>query len=189
MMVERCWKNIDKLMEDYHDKEWGTPLHDDKKLYEFLILDGFQAGLSWKTILNKREAFRDALDGFDYIINAKYDDKKIEELMNNPNIIRNHLKINAVIKNAKSFMKIQDEFGSFDKYLWAFVDNKPIQNKWKSWEEVPGKTPLSEKISKDLKKRGFSFVGPTIIYAYLQAVGVVLDHLIYCYRYKELVSK
>jgi DNA-3-methyladenine glycosylase I len=176
-------------MEDYHDKEWGTPLHDDKKLFEFLILDGFQAGLSWKTILNKRESFKEAFDGFEYKKIAHYDEKKIEELMNNPKIVRNRLKINAVVKNAKSFMKIQDNFGSFDKYLWSFVDNKPIQNKWKSWDEVPGKTPLSEKISKDLKKKGFSFVGPTIIYAFMQAIGMVNDHLINCFRHKELLGK
>lgn len=186
MVKKRCWSNISPLMEKYHDDEWGTPLHDDQKLFEFLILDGQQAGLSWNTILNKRENFRQALDNFDYILIAQYGDEKVEELMQNPGIIRNQSKIRSVITNAQKFQEIQKEFGSFDRYLWNYVNGAPIQNHWKSWENVPAKTPLSEQISKDLKKRGFKFIGPTIIYAFMQAIGMVNDHLVGCYRYDEL---
>lgn len=185
-MVQRCWKNIDGLMLDYHDNEWGNPVHDDRKWFEFLILDGFQAGLSWKTILNKREAFNKAFDQFEFEKIAKYDEKKLEELKNNPGIVRNRLKISAAVTNAKEYIKLRKEYGSFDKYIWEFVDNKPIQNNWKSWDEVPSKTEISEKISKDLKKKGFKFVGPTIIYALMQAAGMVNDHLVHCFRYKDL---
>lgn len=173
-------------MLDYHDNEWGNPVHDDRKWFEFLILDGFQAGLSWKTILNKREAFNKAFDQFDFEKIAKYDETKLEELKNNPGIVRNRLKISAAVTNAKEYIKLRKEYGSFDKYIWEFVDNKPIQNNWKSWDEVPSKTEISEKISKDLKKKGFKFVGPTIIYALMQAAGMVNDHLVHCFRYKNL---
>ena len=184
----RCWGDKDKLMRDYHDFEWGVPLHDDYKLFEFLVLDGAQAGLSWSTILKKRENYRKAFDNFDYEKIAKYgdDEDKIEELLNNPGIIRNKLKVNAFITNAKAFIKLRKEFGSFDKYIWKYVNNTPIQNKLKSFEEMPAKTKLSEIITKDLKKRGFKFVGPTIIYAFMQAIGLVNDHLVKCFRHKEI---
>ena len=187
-LVFRCWGDKDKLMRDYHDFEWGVPLHDDYKLFEFLVLDGAQAGLSWSTILKKRENYRKAFDNFDYEKIAKYgdDEDKIEELLNNPGIIRNKLKVNAFITNAKAFIKLRKEFGSFDKYIWKYVNNTPIQNKLKSFEEMPAKTKLSEIITKDLKKRGFKFVGPTIIYAFMQAIGLVNDHLVKCFRHKEI---
>jgi len=188
-MVERCWKNIDGLMLDYHDNEWGNPVHDDRKWFEFLILDGFQAGLSWKTILNKRKEFNKAFDQFDFEKIANYDEVKLEELKNNPGIVRNRLKISAAVTNAKEYIKLRKEYGSFDKYIWQFVDNKPIQNNWKSWDEVPSKTEISEKISKDLKKKGFKFVGPTIVYAFMQAAGMVNDHLVHCFRHKDLKNK
>jgi DNA-3-methyladenine glycosylase I len=183
---QRCWKNISALMSHYHDEEWGVPLHDDQKLFEFLMLDGAQAGLSWNTILEKREAYRIAFDQFDFEKVAKYDEKKKELLMQNPGIIRNRAKISAFITNAQAYIKIRKEFGTFDKYLWKFVDYKPIQNKFTSWAEIAPQTPLSEAISKDLKKRGFKFVGPTIIYEFMQAIGMVNDHLIHCFRYKDI---
>ena len=186
-MIKRCeWSGTEKHYCDYHDKEWGVPVHDDRLLFEFLILEGAQAGLSWSTILNKRNNYREAFDNFDYEKVAKYDEKKVAELLKNSGIVRNKMKINSAIRNAKAFIQIRDEFGSFDKYIWAFVDNKPIQNAWKSLREIPAKTETSEKISKDLKKRGFNFVGPTIIYAFMQAAGMVNDHTIDCFRYKEL---
>jgi DNA-3-methyladenine glycosylase I len=174
-------------MKQYHDKEWGVPNHDDESLFEFLILEGVQAGLSWNTILQKRENFRKAFDNFDYKKIALYKEEKIEELMNNSGIIRNRLKINAAITNAKAFLKIQKEFGSFDKYLWQFVNNTPIVNKFESLSELPSQTTESELMSKDLKKRGFKFIGPTICYAFMQAVGMVNDHLISCFRYDEII--
>jgi len=188
-MVKRCWKNIDSLMLDYHDNEWGNPVHDDRKWFEFLILDGFQAGLSWKTILNKRKEFNKAFDQFEFEKIAKYDEKKLEELIQNPRIIRNRLKINATVTNANAYIKLRKEYGSFDKYIWEFVDNKTIQNNWKSWDEVHSKTEISEKISKDLKKKGFKFVGPTIVYDFMQAAGMVNDHLIHCFRHKDLKNE
>jgi len=163
-----------------------VPVHDDKVLFELLILEGAQAGLSWSTIINKRENYRKAFSNFDFVKIAKYDQKKIAELMTNQGIIRNRLKIDATIKNAQAFIKVRDEFGSFNKYIWSFVNNVPICNNWKTVQEVPGKTPLAESISKDLLKRGFKFVGPTIVYAFMQAVGLVNDHIIDCFRYKEL---
>ena len=188
-MVNRCkWANYDDLMKEYHDKEWGTPLHDDKMLYELLILEGMQAGLSWSTVLKKRANFRNALDNFDYKKIVEYDEKKIEELMQNEGIIRNRLKIQSVITNAKVFIEVQKEFGSFDTYIWGLVDNKAINNSWKKLEELPPNTELSNKISKDMKKRGFKFIGTTIIYAFLQAIGAVNDHTIDCFRYNELVN-
>lgn len=165
-------------------KKWGKPVHDDRALFEMLILEGMQAGLSWLTILNKRAAFREAFDQFDYEKIALYDEVKIEELMQNAGIVRNRLKIKAAIVNAQQFLKIQEEYGSFDAFLWAYVDNKPIYHHFKSEAEVPAVTPLSDKISKDLKKCGFKFVGSTIIYAYLQAVGIVNDHVETCFLYE-----
>ena len=186
-MKTRCpWPSDDKLMIKYHDKEWGVPLHIDKKLFEFLILEGFQAGLSWKTILHKRENFRKALDNFDFNKIAKYDQKKINSLLIDAGIIRNKLKIEGAITNAKAFLKVRKEFGTFNKYIWGFVNGKPVQNKFKSLKQLPAKTKLSDKISDDLKKRGFKFVGSTIVYAHMQATGMVNDHVVGCFRYREL---
>jgi len=170
----------------YHDKEWGVPLHNDRKLFEFLILEGFQAGLSWRTILHKRENFRKAFDNFDFNKLAKYNRKKINSLLKNEGIVRNKLKIESAITNAKAFIQVRKEFGTFDKYIWGFVDGKPIQNKFKSLKQLPAKTALSDKISEDLKKRGFKFVGSTIVYAHMQATGMVNDHITTCFRYKNL---
>jgi DNA-3-methyladenine glycosylase I len=179
--INRCgWCLCDPIYIKYHDEEWGKPLHDDQKLFEFLTLEGMQAGLSWLTVLKKRENFREAFDNFDPIKVAKYDDKKIDELMNNAGIIRNKLKILATINNAARFQEIQSEFGSFDKYIWGFINNEPIANQWPELNQIPPKTELSDKISKDLLKRGFKFVGSTIIYAHMQATGMVNDHLISC---------
>ena len=170
----------------YHDKEWGVPLHNDRKLFEFLILEGFQAGLSWRTILHKRENFRKAFDNFDYNKVAKYDKRKINSLLKDERIIRNKLKIESAITNARAFIQVRKEFGTFDKYIWCFVDGKPIDNKFKSLKELPAKTKLSDRISEDLKKRGFKFVGSTIVYAHMQATGMVNDHIISCFRHKNL---
>ena len=164
----------------YHDTEWGVPSHDDGYIFEMLILEGFQAGLGWNTILQKRENFRKAFDNFDYMKISEYDETKLNELLRNQGIIRNRLKINSTVTNAIAFMKIQEEFGSFAKYIWNFTDNKRIINKWKELSEVPATSELSDKISKDLKKRGFKFVGSTIIYSFLQAIGIIDDHLINC---------
>ena len=186
-MVSRCeWGNYNKLIKQYHDKEWGVPNHDDNSLFEFLILEGVQAGLSWNTILQKRENYRKALDHFDYNKIASYKEQKIEELMNNSGIIRNKLKINATVSNAKAFKKVQKEFGSFDRYIWQFVDYNPIIHTFKVLTELPSTTKESEIMSKDLKKRGFKFIGPTICYAFMQAVGMVNDHIIDCFRYDEI---
>lgn len=187
--MHRCsWSTNEDIYIRYHDEEWGVPVHDDRKLFEFLILEGAQAGLSWITILKRREAYRDAFDQFDPEKVARYDAAKIEELLQRPDLIRNRLKINSAVTNAQAFLKVQEEFGSFDKYIWSFVDGKPIQNKWKKLNEIPAQTPLSVKISKDLKKRGFKFVGPTIVYAHMQATGMVNDHLVDCFRYKEVAE-
>ncbi|MFX0004295.1 MAG: DNA-3-methyladenine glycosylase I [Candidatus Hodarchaeota archaeon] len=186
-MVNRCkWAGSDSEIINYHDNEWGTPVYDDRLLFEFLILEGAQAGLSWSTILRKRENYRLAFDNFDANKIAKYSEKKVEELLNNESIIRNKLKIEAVIVNAKAFLKIKNEFGSFEEYIWKFVNYKPIDHKFKELSEVPSQTEQSEQMSKDLKKRGFKFVGPTICYAFMQAVGMVNDHVIDCFRYKEI---
>ena len=174
------------LMIKYHDKEWGVPLHNDRKLFEFFILEGFQAGLSWRTVLHKRENFRKAFDNFDFNKVAKYDKRKINSLLKDAGIIRNKLKIEGAITNAKAFIQVRKEFGTFDKYIWGFVNGKPIQNKFKSLKELPAKTELSDKISESLKKRGFKFVGSTIVYAHMQATGMVNDHFISCYRHKEV---
>lgn len=178
----RCaWCEKDDLYRDYHDNEWGKPVYDDDKLFEFLILETFQAGLSWYTVLVKRENFRKAFDNFDYKKIIKYDDAKVEELLQNEGIIRNKLKVRATISNAIAFMEIQKEFGSFSKYIWNFVDGKPIDNKPKTLKNVPATTPISDAISKDLKKRGFKFVGSTVIYAHMQATGMVNDHVKDCW--------
>lgn len=186
-MKIRCpWANNDPLMIEYHDREWGVPVHDDSLLFEFLILEGAQAGLSWTTILKKRENYRLAFDNFDPEKVSKYNDQKIEELVENSGIVRNKLKIRSAIVNAKLLLEIQREYGSFDNYVWKFVDGKPIQNKWKKMEDIPSSTLESENMSSDLKNRGFKFVGPTICYAFMQAVGIVNDHLIDCFRHSEL---
>jgi DNA-3-methyladenine glycosylase I len=182
----RCeWAGSDPLSIEYHDREWGVPLHDDQKLFEFLILEGMQAGLSWMTILRKRENFQAAFDGFDAHQIAQYDQVKIEELMANAGIIRNRRKIEAAAQNAKAFLEIQGEFGSFDMYMWQFVGGKPLVNTWEQMSEIPAKTEQSQAMSTDLKKRGFNFVGPTICYAHMQATGMVNDHIVDCFRYIE----
>jgi DNA-3-methyladenine glycosylase I len=184
-MTKRCGWATNELAIHYHDTEWGVPLHDDCGLFEFLILEGAQAGLSWDTILRKRENYRKAFDNFDAEKVARYTDKKIAKLLLNEGIIRNRLKVASAVSNAKAFLKVQDEFGSFDKYIWGFVDGKPIKNRWKEIKQVPAKTEVSDVISKDLKKRGFNFVGSTIMYAHMQATGMVNDHLVSCFRYKQ----
>lgn len=184
--MKRCGWAKNDLARSYHDAEWGVPVHDDRTLFEFLILEGAQAGLSWDTILRKRENYRAALDNFDAEKIACYDEKKIQKLLANEGIIRNRLKINSAVQNAKSFLKIQKEFGSFDKYIWTFVGGKPIKNSWQTSAQVPSKTNISDAISKGLEKRGFNFVGSTIIYAFIQATGMVNDHLTSCFRYKEI---
>ncbi|MAS86639.1 MAG: DNA-3-methyladenine glycosylase I [Micavibrio sp.] len=171
---------------EYHDTEWGVPVHDDRHLFEMLILEGAQAGLSWETVLKKREAYRQAFDNFDVKKVAQYDEKKIEALLNNAGIIRNKLKIRSAIRNAKVYIEIQKEFGSFDTYLWSYVDGKPLNNKLKSMADIPVSTKISDAISKDLKKRGMNFVGSTIIYAYMQAVGLVNDHIQTCFRREDI---
>jgi DNA-3-methyladenine glycosylase I len=186
-LAKRCsWSNYNDQMKEYHDTEWGVPVHDDQLLFEFLILEGAQAGLSWNTILQKRENFKKAFDNFDYIKIAAYNEKKVEELLNNAGIIRNRLKIEAVIANANALLKVQKDFGSFSNYVWKFVNDTPITNKFNTLEEIPAKTEKSELISKALKKRGFKFVGPTIIYSFMQAVGMTNDHTTNCFRYKEI---
>lgn len=187
MAEHRCgWCIGNVLYEKYHDEEWGVPVKDDNTLFEFLILETFQAGLSWITVLKKRENFRKAFDAFDYQKIAKYDETKINTLLKNAGIIRNRLKINATVSNAIAFMEIQTEFGSFSDYIWAFVNDEPIKNKVQNYKEAPANTALSDKISKDLKKRGFKFVGSTVIYAHMQATGMVNDHEINCFRYNEV---
>lgn len=176
----------DPLYEEYHDEQWGVPLTDDNLLFEFLILETFQAGLSWITILRKRENFRKAFDGFDYELIATYTEDKVQLLMQDAGIIRNKLKIRAAISNARAFMALQKEFGTFSKYMWSFVDNKPVQNNWQDKMEVPASTPASISLSKDLKKRGFKFVGPTVIYAHMQATGMVNDHTRDCFRHPHI---
>ncbi len=180
------WPGTDPLMNKYHDEEWGVPVHDDRKLFEFMILDAFQAGLSWSTVLKKREHFRKAFDDFNPEIIARYDDRKVESLLQDTGIIRNKLKIRSTITNAAHFLEIQKEFGSFDRYIWQFTGGKTIVNAWKTLSDMPAKTAESDKMSKDLKKRGFKFVGSTICYAFMQAAGMVNDHLVHCYRYEEI---
>ena len=186
-MTTHCqWAGDDPLYIKYHDEQWGVPVHDDRELFEMLILEGAQAGLSWITILRKRESYRQAFDNFDPEVVAGYGESKIEELLQNPGIIRNRLKIRSAVQNAQAFLKVQEEFGSFDDYMWSFVDHTPIQNAWKTMSELPASTPLSERFSKDLKARGFNFVGPTIVYAHMQAVGMVNDHTTDCFRYEQV---
>lgn len=181
-MKKRCeWCGDDPLYQKYHDEEWGDPLHDDRLLFEFLILEGAQAGLSWITVLRKRENYRKAFDDFDYEKVATYDERKVEELLQDEGIIRNRLKINSAIRNAKVFIEIRKEFGSFDNYIWSFVDYKPRLNNFGSLKDIPARTELSDRISKDLKKKGMNFVGSTIIYAFMQATGIVYDHVESCY--------
>lgn len=184
MTVIRCaWAGTDPLYVAYHDDEWGQPVHDDWRLFEMLCLEGAQAGLSWITILRKRENYRSAFDNFDAVKIAAYDDDKIAELLANAGIVRNRLKVNAFIRNARAFLNVQAEFGNFDGYLWRFVDGKPLINHWSTLSELPAKTALAEALSKDLQKRGLTFVGPTICYAFMQAVGMVNDHTVDCFRH------
>lgn len=186
-MKTRCeWCEGNPLYMQYHDTEWGVPLHDDRRLFEFLILDGAQAGLSWLIILKKRENYCKAFDNFDVKKIAAYTSKDVQRLLADPGIVRNRMKIESAIRNARAFLKLVDEFGSFDAYLWGFVEHRPRQNAWRSLSQIPASTPLSDAISKDLKKRGFNFVGSTIIYAFLQAAGVVNDHLVGCFRHEEV---
>ncbi len=188
--IKRCqWVDLSKPeYVEYHDKEWGVPVHDDRSLFEFLILEAFQAGLSWYTILKRRDTFRLAFDRFDPAKVARYGESKIMELLGDPGIIRNRAKVLATVNNAGRFLEIQEQFGSFDAYIWSFVDNKPIVSVLRKLEDYPAKSPESEAISKDLRKRGFSFVGPTIIYAHMQATGMVNDHTVDCFRRQEIIS-
>ena len=186
-MKERCgWSTKDQLYIDYHDQEWGVPLHNDQQLFEFLLLEGVQAGLSWHTVLKKRENYRKAYDNFDPVKVAGYDEVKMNELLQNAGIIRNRQKIAASVNNAKRFLEVQEEFGSFDHYIWSFVDFKPIVNHFETLADIPATSPISDKISKDMKGRGFKFVGSTIIYAHMQATGMVNDHLVSCFRHAEV---
>jgi len=189
MEIERCsWCGDDPDYVAYHDHEWGVPVRDDRTLFEFLILEGAQAGLSWITILRKREAYRAAFDGFDPVRVAGYDETKLEELLANPGIVRNRQKVGASVGNARAFLEVQQEYVTFSNYIWSFVDGRPIQNSWQSLDQIPATTPLAESISKDLKQRGFRFVGPTIVYAHMQATGMVNDHLVKCFRYREVAG-
>ena len=188
--MKRCeWANKNEFEQSYHDKEWGVAIHDDRSLFEFLILEGAQAGLSWSTILRKRDGYRRAFDNFDARKISKYSKADVSRLLANPEIIRNRLKINATVTNARSFLQVQKEFGSFDRYIWQFVHGKPIQNSWRKMTDIPSTSPESEAMSKDLQKRGFKFIGTTICYAFMQAVGMVNDHVVNCFRYKELKKK
>lgn len=187
--TKRCeWPGEDPLYISYHDKEWGVPLHNDRKLFEFLILEGAQAGLSWITILKKRQNYRNAFDRFDYRKVARYERAKLESLLADEGIVRNRLKINAAVINARAFLVVREEFGTFDEYIWGFVDGKPVRNRWKSLSELPAKTEISDLMSKDLKKRGFKFVGSTICYAFMQATGMVNDHIVTCPRHREICA-
>ena len=187
-IIKRCsWVSVDDpLMLQYHDREWGVPVHEDRKHFEFLVLEGAQAGLSWTIVLKKREGYRGAFDGFDPQKVARFSDQRIEKLALDPAIIRNRMKIKAAVRNARAFLKIQEEFGSFDSYCWRFVDGRPKLNRWKTIRQIPATSPESDAFSKDLKQRGFSFVGSTVIYAHMQAVGMVNDHLVDCFRYREI---
>jgi DNA-3-methyladenine glycosylase I len=183
----RCWGDVEgELMREYHDREWGVPLHDDRKIFEFLILEGMQAGLSWRTILYKRENFRRAFHGFDPARVARYGERDLKRLLADAGIIRNRLKIQAAISNARRFLEVQKEFGSFDRYIWGFVNGKPVRSRLRSFKDMPARTPLSDRISADLKARGFRFVGSTVVYAHMQATGLVNDHLVTCPRYAEI---
>ena len=186
-MTIRCpWAGSDPLYLRYHDSEWGVPVHDDRHFFEMLVLEGAQAGLAWITILRKREGYRDAFDGFDPAVVARYDSRRVEALLGNPAIVRNRLKVESAVGNARAFIRVQEEHGSFDRYVWRFVDGRPRQNRLRSMGEVPAETPESRALSRDLKRRGFRFVGPTICYAFMQATGLVNDHLADCFRREEL---
>jgi len=189
MSLERCdWASGgDPLMEAYHDREWGVPVHDDRTIFEFLVLEGAQAGLSWRTILNRREGYRAAFDGFDPQEVARYDARRIDALLRDPGIVRNRRKVESAVANARAFLRVQEEFGSFDAYVWRFVGGEPIVNRWTGQSQIPATSPESEAMSRDLKQRGFSFVGPTICYAHMQATGMVVDHLVGCFRWSEIV--
>lgn len=188
-MIHRCeWAGDDPLYVAYHDEEWGVPQHDDRVLFEFLILEGAQAGLSWSTILRKREHYRAAFDAFDPVKVAHYDDAKMAELLANPGIVRNRLKVRSAVKNAQAFLKVQAEFGSFDACIWRFTGGQPIINRWGTLADIPAETVESQAMSKDLKKRGFNFVGPTICYAFMQACGIVNDHTLRCFRHAEIAA-
>lgn len=183
----RCeWAGTDPLYIEYHDNEWGVPVHDDRKLFEFLILEGAQAGLSWITVLKKRENFRKAFDNFNPEKISKYQSEKIKELLNNRGIIRNKLKIAAAVQNASAFLKVVEKYGNFNDYIWQFTDGRQIQNSWKNESEIPAETKKSKKMSKDLKEKGFKFIGPTICYAFMQATGMINDHVVHCFRYNEI---
>jgi DNA-3-methyladenine glycosylase I len=184
--ILRCHWATNPLSTKYHDEEWGVPVHNDRRWFEFLILEGVQAGLSWETILQKRERYRRVLAGFDPAKVARFDAKRVRKLLGDPGIVRNRLKIKATVANARAFLQLQEQFGSFDSYIWKFVGGSPIRNRWKTHKSVPSQTPLSEALSKDLLRRGFHFVGPTICYAFMQATGLVNDHLVFCFRYNEL---
>ncbi len=187
LMVKRCpWALASQNYLDYHDHEWGVPVHDDRKLFEMLILEGVQAGLSWSLILNKRAGYRRAFDGFDANAIARYDDRKVQELLANPEIVRNKLKIQAAIQNARAFLALQSQYGSFDAFLWRFVDGQPHQNAWQNLQDVPASTGESDTMSKELKRCGFTFVGTTICYAFMQAVGMVNDHIVECFRWQQV---
>lgn len=187
--LKRCgWAGDDPRYVAYHDKEWGVPLHDDQQLFEFLILEGAQAGLSWSTILYKRDNYREAFSEFDPALVAKFNKRKIESLLKNPGIVRNRLKIGSAVNNAKLYLAVQDEFGSFNDYMWKYVKGKPKQNRWRSMRDVPATTDISDAFSKDLKKRGFKFVGSTICYAFMQATGMVNDHITTCFRHKQVAN-
>lgn len=189
-MIARCdWAGTDPLYVTYHDQEWGVPVHDDRMLFEFLVLEGMQAGLSWMTILRKRENFRQAFDSFDPKKIASYDEAKVAELLTDAGIIRNRMKIRATIDNARAFLKVKEEFGSFDAYIWQFVGGKPLVNTWKAMHEIPAQSEEAVLMSKDLIRRGFRFVGPTICYAHMQATGMVNDHIVSCFRYQELLNR
>ena len=189
MSQQRCpWCGNDPLYQDYHDNVWGVPVHDDTTLFEFLLLEGAQAGLSWITVLRKRENYRAAFDGFDATKIARYTVKRVEKLLQNTGIIRNRLKVQSAVSNARAFLEVQAQFGSFDRYMWDFVDGRPIINHFESMKDVPASTPMAEALSKDLKKRGFRFVGPTIVYAHMQATGMVNDHLVGCYRHAHCAA-
>lgn len=186
-MKTRCeWSGKESQMIDYHDREWGTPVHDDRTLFEFLILEGAQAGLSWSTVLKKRERYRQVFDNFDAAKIARYTEKKTAKLLADPGIIRNRLKVASAVRNAKAFLAVQEDYGSFDAFIWQFVGGKPIVNRWRSMKQIPAQTRESDTMSRELKRRGFNFVGSTICYAFMQAVGMVNDHTVDCFRYKEL---
>jgi DNA-3-methyladenine glycosylase I len=182
----RCFGDRDPLMRAYHDSEWGVPIHDDVGHFELLVLEGAQAGLSWRTILHRREGYREAFSGFDPEAVTEYTPEKVDELLQNPGIIRNRRKVESAVRNARAFLRVQEEFGSFDDYIWSFVDGRPVMNEFTSWDQVSTETEVSRAMSRDLKRRGFSFVGPTICYAYMQSTGLVNDHLVTCFRWREI---